>query len=251
MRIPAIAALSCAFVLAFTSPAAAYPIDEPELTGNALYTYGPLPESECVEKPIDPNNVSAAKTYLRGLFSCLDSTWGQYLAANGAESDPIKVVFVKKLPKKWCGITTGKDDSQFWYCDKTKTVIFQLGKSWLDYPEDLWLFYMAASSYAFHVQNLVGIAEGFDRAPYKGKAELNEQFRRLNLQVNCLSGAFLKSVWPLKGRDGGDLKEFYGLFDDDPDYGKKRSQLYWLKEGFSNADPGDCNTWSASSSRVA
>ncbi|NUT44295.1 MAG: hypothetical protein HOV86_30295 [Thermoactinospora sp.] len=47
MRIPATAALSCAFVLAFTSPAAAY-----------------------------PNNVSAAKTYLRGLFSCLDSTWG-------------------------------------------------------------------------------------------------------------------------------------------------------------------------------
>ncbi|GAA4091604.1 neutral zinc metallopeptidase [Nonomuraea soli] len=251
MRLPAIAALSCVFVLAFTSPAAAYPINEPELTGNALYSYGPLPESDCAEKPVDPNNVSAAKNYLRGLFSCLDSTWGQYLAANGAESDPIKVVFVKKMPRKWCGSATGSANSSYRYCDETKTVMFKLGSSWLDYPEDLWLFHMAATAYGFHVQNLVGITHAYDRAPYKGKAELNEQIRRHSLQSDCLSGAFLKSIWPLKGRDSGDLAELYDLFESDPEYGKARSQRYWVREGFANADPGDCNTWSASSTKVA
>ncbi|MGW3344913.1 hypothetical protein ACWDA3_16500 [Nonomuraea rubra] len=34
-------------------------------------------------------------------------------------------------------------------------------------------------------------------------------------------------------------------------YGKTSTQRSWLKKGFSTGDPGSCNTWTASSSKVA
>ncbi|MFI6479617.1 hypothetical protein ACIBH1_16915 [Nonomuraea sp. NPDC050663] len=251
MRLPVVAALGSALVLAFSTPALAYPVDEPELTNHPLYNYGKLPESECLEKPVTPNDATAARAYLRGVFDCLDSTWGQYLAANGAYSRPIKLTFAKKIPKKWCGMTTHMSNSQWWYCADTHTVVFQLGRDWLDEPRDLWLFMQAGTVYGLHVANLVGIGDAYGRTPHRSKAELREQTRRKYLQITCLAGAFIKSVWPLKDRGSSDLNQLYRMFVDDQNYGKGKSQRYWTKEGFLTGDPGSCNTWASTSSRVA
>lgn len=255
-----IAALSAAALLPLTGTAAAAsgqdPVEGADLVANALYEAGPLPRSTCAEKPVKRNDKPMARAYINAVVACLDRTWGKHLTAAGIDFEKIHVKHMTKIPKKYCGLDIGKEDSQAYYCDKSRTVIFQLGKSWLDSPKDLWLFDTTAQMYGYHVQNLTGIAAAFDEEPYEGDAELDEQTRRLSLQSDCFGSAFMKSVWPLKGRDSRDWKTLLKMAGgdepgDDRVYGKEATVRAWKKRGFATGDPGSCNTWTASASKVA
>ncbi|WP_170222987.1 neutral zinc metallopeptidase [Nonomuraea turkmeniaca] len=252
MRLLVIASLSCVSVLALSTPAAAYPIEnEPQLTENALYGYGKLPASKCAEKSVKGNDSVSAKAYILAIFRCLDATWGKHLTANEVPFEKAKVTFVKRLPKRWCGMRIPADDSQYWYCPATDGITYQLGRSWLGEPDNLWLSYTAARAYGYHVQRLVGIQKAKEGLRYYHYEEWKEQLRRQALQGDCLSGVFLRSVWPLKGRSAKEVSELYGQFSDSVIYGKKKSIAYWVKRGFATGDPGSCNTWTASSKQVA
>lgn len=254
------AVLACALVapLAGTAnaSAAAYPVKHPKLIANPLYEAGALPTTTCAEKPVRRGNVKQARAYIDAVIACLGETWGKHLTDAGLTYEKVKVRHMNKLPKKWCGYKTDKTDSQGWYCDKTRTLVFQVGKSWAKDPSDLWLFYISASMYGYHVQNLVGIADGYDAEPYGKKAELHEQNRRYSLQTDCLGGAFMKSVWPLEGRTTKDWNYLLTLLEGDARgeerlYGKTSAMRSWIKRGFATGDPGSCNTWAASASKVA
>lgn len=234
---------------------AAYPVKHPKLIANPLYEAGPLPTTTCAEPRVKRHNVKQARAYVDAVIACLETTWQQHLTAAGLPYEPVKVRHMNRIPKNYCGIPASSDDSRTWYCDKTRTLVFQIGKSLTDDPSDLWLLHMAASMYAYHVQNLVGISDAIDVIPYSGKAEGREQGRRGNLQTDCLSGAFIKSVWPLQGRSKKDWDYFVALPLGDNEgryswYGKSATIRSWIKQGFATGDPGSCNTWAAASSKV-
>lgn len=242
--------------LSGTAQAAAYPVKSDQLTANPLYEAGALPTTTCVEPALKPNNRKQARAYLDAIVACLGTTWEQHLTSAGLTYRPVKVRHMDRIPKKYCGFDIGKQNSQAWYCDRTETLVFQLGKDWLEDPDDLWLFDTAASMYGYHVQKLVGIAKAYDKLPYGKKAELAEQERRESLQTECFGAAFIKSVWPIEGRNLSDWNVLVRLMQsDDPDtireYGSNASARYWLKRGFAAGDPGSCNTWAASPSKVA
>ncbi|MFI6736578.1 neutral zinc metallopeptidase [Nonomuraea sp. NPDC050451] len=239
-----------------TAQAAAYPVKSSQLTANPLYEAGALPTTTCTEESLEPNNLKQARDYLDGIVACLETTWEQHLTKAGVTYRPVKVRHMNRIPKKYCGFDVGKENSQAWYCDRTETLVFQLGKDWLDEPDDLWLFDTAASMYGYHVQKLAGITKAYDKLSYDKKAEMYEQDRRVSLQTECFGAAFLKSVWPLEGRNMSDWNTLVRLLQgDDPDefrdYGRPASVRYWLKRGFTTGDPGSCNTWAAPSSKVA
>lgn len=255
-----IAGIVCAALVPLTGTAAAtttaYPIKGAELTANALYDAGALPTSTCEEKKVRRNDRASARAYINGIIACLDSTWEQHLTGAGLTFKKVKVKHVTKVPKRWCGIRTGTENSQVYYCASTGTLMFQLGKSWLDEPKDLWLAHVAAGMYGYHVQNLAGIEKALDGLKYRNRSEYLEQSRRANLQTDCLSAAFLKSVWPLSGRDSGDWKTLVDIVRGDGRgeerwNGKTSSIKAWMRAGFASGDPGSCNTWSAPSSKVA
>jgi predicted metalloprotease len=260
VKLLTLAALTCALIapLAGTASAetAAYPVKNPELTANALYDSGPLPTTTCAEPRVKKNDRKLARAYIDAVIDCLETTWGQHLTNAGLPYEPVKVRHVSRIPRNYCGFKPSKDeDSSSWYCERNGTLFFQLGKSWLDDPHDLWLFETAASMYGFHVQQLVGIFPAYDALKYGKRAEGYEQDRRQNLQTECLAGVFVKSVWPMENRDSSDWNYVLSFFTDGergekPVYGKGATVRAWIKRGFATGDPASCNTWKAPSSQV-
>ncbi|MBF8190714.1 neutral zinc metallopeptidase [Nonomuraea sp. K274] len=250
------ATLAGALMVPLTGTATAYPVKHPKLIDNALYAAGRLPTTTCEEPSVKRNDRKRARAYLDAVVACLETTWKQHLTGAGLPYEPIKVRHYDRIPTKYCGFTTGKDDSQAWYCPGSRTLAVQLGKSWLKDPYDLFLFNTAASMYGYHVQNLVGITDAYDAIPYRNKSELYEQGRRESLQAECLGDAFLKSVWPMKGRTAKDWNHYLSVIEGDGpgdkrELGKTATIRSWAKRGFAAGDPGSCDTWTASSSKVA
>ncbi|MER6509426.1 hypothetical protein ABT158_21570 [Nonomuraea sp. NPDC001636] len=234
---------------------AAYPVKHPKLIANPLYEAGPLPTTTCAEPQVKRHNLKQARAYVDAVVACLETTWQQHLTAAGLPYEPVKVRHMNRIPKKYCGLAVDDDESQTWYCEKTRTLVFQIGKDWTDDPSDLWLFHTTAGMYAFHVQSLVGISDAYDVIPYPTKAEGREQDRRRNLQTECLGGAFVKSVWPLEGRSKKDWDYFLTLPVGSKEgkyssYGTTAAVRSWIRRGFATGDPASCNTWAAASSKV-
>lgn len=240
-----------------TAATTASPVKHPKLIANPLYEAGPLPATTCQEPTVKRNDRKSGRAYIDAVTACLDTTWEQHLTAAGLPFSKVKVRHVSKLPKKYCGVETGKEeDSTARYCGDTGTMIFQIGKEWLDDPSDLWLFNTVSYVYSFHVMKLVGIADAYEVVPSSGKTEDRELGRRQSLQADCFSTAFLKSVWPLKGRTTKDWTYLLSMLDGDAPgaarwYGKRTNIVAWYKRGFATGDPGSCNTWTAPSSKVA
>ncbi|MEV4220630.1 neutral zinc metallopeptidase [Nonomuraea sp. NPDC049725] len=260
MKIRVIAALSAAALLPLTGTAAAAsgqdPVEGAGLVANALYEAGQLPRSTCAEKPVKRNHKPMARAYINAVVACLDRTWGKHLTAAGLEFQKPRVKYLAKVPKGYCDLEIDNYNAQAYYCEKNRTLIFQLGKDWLDDPHDLWLFSITSRMYGIHVQELVGIGAALDEESYDDDAEERELVRRYSLQSDCFAGAFMKSVWPLKGRSGKDWKTSLNLLlgdepGDDRVYGKTANIRAWTKRGFATGDPGSCNTWTASASKVA
>jgi hypothetical protein len=253
------AALTCALLALLagtaTAESAAYPVKHPKITANPLYQAGVLPATVCEEPPVKRNDRKLARAYLDAVISCLETTWEQHLVNAGLPYKPVKVRHMNRIPKNYCGFDIGKENSQVWYCDRNDTLVFQLGKDLLDDPTDLWLFDTAASMYGYHVQKLVGIYDAYDALPSGDKAAGYEQDRRLSLQVECLGGAYMKSVWPIGDRSPKDWNYFLSLILGDqpgekPEAGKPATIRAWIKRGFATGDPASCNTWTAASSTV-
>lgn len=259
MKKHAITALAAtAAVLCSTSPAAAgaYPIKNPKLTANPLYDSGALPRTECAEKPVKRGNKALIRAYINAVVDCLDTTWEKHLAAADLPFQKVQVKHVNKIGKKHCGFEVPSGDSVALYCPRTRTITFLVGKDWLSEPTDLWIFQTTSRLYGQHVQQLVGIQNAYEDEPYSGKAEMNEQARRLLLQSDCLGSAFLKSVWPLKGRSTKDWQELLGFIQGDKRgeeriAGKTGTIKAWMRKGFATGDPASCNTWTASTAKVA
>ncbi|TDD03834.1 hypothetical protein E1292_20365 [Nonomuraea deserti] len=235
---------------------AVHPVDRSELTANPLYQAGPLPRTTCTEPAVRRGDRKLARAYVNAVVACLERAWKRHLTGAGLPYEPVRVRHMNRIPRNYCGLAVDGADSQAWYCEKSRTLIFQIGEEWAANPSDLWLFHTAASMYAYHVQYLTGISAALGELSADGKAESREQSRRYFLQSACLGGAFMKSVWPMKGRSAKDWHHFKSLPVGDQDgrmswYGTTATVRSWVGRGFATGDPGSCNTWAAASAKVA
>lgn len=254
MRLPLIITAACATALSFTGTAyaAAYPVKDSKLTENELYTVGAIPETECAEKPIRNNDRKSAQRYITAMVKCLDAAWEPALTGVGLAFTKPKLTFASKLPRKYCGIDVDKSNSHTFYCDKTRTITYHLGKDFLAEADDMWLMHNTAAFYAYHVQYLTGIEKAWYKITYSGKKELREQNRRLNLQSDCLGGVFVKSIWPSLRRSPREWNQLLGVVKENGGWaGKGANRVAWTKLGFASGDPASCNTWTAASSKVS
>lgn len=243
-------------LLSGTAQASVYPIRDPDLTKNKLYATGDLEPSRCRERDVKRNDVPSAKRYLTTVLNCLNASWEAHFERAGLPFRKARIGFITK-PRRYCGHAWGKYTAAT-YCGAERRFVVLLDDDTLDDPWDLFLFQVAAHEYGHHIQNITGMDAAFDRYPYKGKKELNEQIRRYELQAECLGGAFVGSVWASLDRTEDDWKDLLYVtrqsgdeWTKAADHGKGRNMAAWLDKGFRAASPQACNTWTAPSSKVS
>ncbi|MFF5250387.1 neutral zinc metallopeptidase [Streptosporangium sp. NPDC000095] len=258
MRIRMIIAMVGAAGMVLTGTANAYPIKDPVLTKNPFYTSGKLADTRCAETPMKDNDRTLARRYIAAVTDCLNTAWGGHFKAAGLPFGRPKLKFVNKVPAGYCGLDVDPTaKSQVYYCSTSRTMTVQIGQDWLTDADDLWLLHMTGLLYGTHLLGLTGIEKAFEDAPYANKNEMNEQIRRSNLQTDCLSGVFIRSVWSSLNRGAKDWNQLLRSLRHNGDLkggprisGKGVNRAAWTKLGYTTGDPASCNTWVATPAKV-
>lgn len=132
-----------------------------------------------------------------------------------------------------------------------KKITFYLSKGILSQASELFLFQVLAHEYGHHVQQLSGIMTAFNSRKYKNAKAVLPELRKIELQAECLSGAFLGSVWRSLDRRESDFRYVLNAAYSTATHGTAKNIAYWLTRGFQQDSPGACNTFTAPRSRVS
>ncbi|MEU8042025.1 neutral zinc metallopeptidase [Streptosporangium sp. NPDC049078] len=216
------------------------------LTANPIYETGELKPDTCPERPVDNDDFKGATNYLNGLLRCLNTSWKRQFATARLPFSTPKLRVIRHAGVK-TGCSEFPESAQAIYCSANKTIVFHLDKKALADVSDLWLFSVLGHEYGHHVQELSGIMTTFDSRRYRTKKDYNAASRRLELQADCLSGAFIGSVWSSLERPDSDFSYLRRFEKSSPTHGKAANYSYWLNRGFLAKGPDACNTFAAKS----
>lgn len=226
-----------------SAPALAEPIKgAPDLTHNALYKTAKLPKVACKLNKGTSN--SSTKKYVTTLVGCLNKAWKPAIK----DFVPVKVVFKDADDKESC--STGMEVSGSFSEICATQIRVRLADDWIKAKNDVVVFTSIVRTWSGVVTGQSGIGQAW-WALENGASEpvMHEHNRRYYLQIDCFSGVSAKAM----GRQVKDWKPIVKV----PEFWKNRYQgktgnrLYWLDKGYKAGKPGACNTWTASSSRVA
>ncbi|MFF0246221.1 neutral zinc metallopeptidase [Streptosporangium sandarakinum] len=260
MRTPLITLLSGVFAgLLFTGTAAAgvagqeaapAPTGTKALTSNPIYKTGTLDVTSCQEQPVKADDLDSSRVYLEFVVECLNDTWGrQFAKAKLPFSKPGFQTTARLGYPTGCG--PFPKGAQAVYCAQTKRITFLLNPSILSESTELFLLEVIAHEYGHHVQRLSGMTGALDHRKYRTKKALLADIRKIELQAECLGGAFIGSIWRDLGRSESDLRYVVSYAYDTVSHGKARNVAHWLNRGFTQESPGACNTWTAAPSKVS
>ncbi|MFG1699216.1 neutral zinc metallopeptidase [Nonomuraea sp. NPDC049309] len=269
MRIPLLAPLSAVMAGAlaavlFTGTAHAAPSPYTSvLTKNALYKAGKPGVRTCAEPEVRTGSVEEAELYFETVKDCLDRAWAPVVRKAGHRfTKPAFKIITKPGVKNRCGRFPG--GAQAAYCPLDRSITFLLSPNIVEEPTDLALMQVLAHEYGHHVQQLTGIMKAADRVMSKGSEDRSlAALRRLELQAQCMSGAFVGRVWDSLGRPDSDwsiltkgthnavaLDAIGVRSGSDRTHGSDKANAYWLQRGFTSQSAGSCNTWTSSAAQV-
>lgn len=83
-------------VPAVSGTAAAHPIKNRTLTDNRLYGAGPLPATDCRERPVKKADARSAKVYLNEVLNCLNRSWTAELKQAGLKQSRVKLTYATR-----------------------------------------------------------------------------------------------------------------------------------------------------------
>ncbi|MGV9773877.1 neutral zinc metallopeptidase [Streptosporangium sp. NPDC003464] len=259
MRTPLIAVLSgllASLLLTGTAGAGVaersgpVPTGKTALTANPIYKTGQLELKQCEEQPVIPNDLDSSRVYLEFLMDCLNESWEyQFSKAKLPFSKP-RLETISRIGRA-TGCGAFPEGAQAVYCPANKKITFFLDPGILSQSTELFLFQVMAHEYGHHVQQLSGIMGAVESRHYKNDKAFLPELRKVELQAECLSGAFIGSVWQSLNRRESDFTYVLRAAYDTATHGKAANIAYWLKRGFDQESPGACNTFSAPKSKVA
>jgi predicted metalloprotease len=177
-----------------------------------------------------------------------------------------KTVFFNGATRTGCGAATAQTGP--FYCPADGLVYFDLDfldqlQSRFGAQGDFATAYITAHEYGHHVQNLVGSSQQVTELSQRQPSRANELSIRLELQADCLAGAWGASVQDQL--EGGDLEEGLNaaaaVGDDqiqlatqgrtDPEtwnHGSSEDRVRWFRRGFDSGDPEACDTFASDAS---
>ncbi|MEV0383741.1 hypothetical protein [Nonomuraea sp. NPDC050643] len=234
---------TAAALTVFTTTAHAEPVKgAPDLTHNALYKAAKLPKVPC--KPVKGTSLASTKNYVTKLVDCLNRAWKPVIK----DFRPVKVKFKDAADKQSC--STGLDLSGSFSEICATTINVRVASDWIKAKDDLKVFTSIVRTWSSVVTGQTGIGQAW-WALENGASEavMDEHNRRYYLQIDCFTGVSAKSL----GRVVKDWKSVTRI----PEFWKNRfhgtaaNRLRWSEQGYKAGRPGACNTWTASSAKVA
>ncbi len=217
---------------------------------NPVYQSGKFEIKSCEEQPVNPDDLDAARVYLEFVVDCLNVSWQDQLAKAKIPFSKPKFVTTSRV-----GVPTGcgkfPKGAQAVYCPLNKKITFLLDPGILSQATELFLFEVIAHEYGHHVQQLSGIMGAVDNRKYNNQKQLLAAIRKIELQAECFSGAFIGSVWHSLGRRDSDLSYVINAAYDTASHGKSKNISYWIRRGFDAESPDVCNTFAAPKSKVS
>ncbi|MCT9929487.1 neutral zinc metallopeptidase [Planotetraspora sp. A-T 1434] len=234
-----------------TRAATPVPTGKAALTRNPIYKTGQFDFTECKELDRRPDDVDSYKIYLDHLLDCLNLSWAEEFRQAGLSFAKPKVRYITSAVKTGCGKYPAPYAAGI-YCQADKTMWILIYKQQLADPSEFELFDVIAHEYGHYVQDRVGILRAMDKlAPHFGTAKFYALNRRVELQAECFSGAFIGSIWHSLGRDQFDWDDLLDYTSGDKFHGKRKNIIYWATRGWNGNGPSVCNTFTAPASKVA
>ncbi|MEV7006270.1 neutral zinc metallopeptidase [Streptosporangium sp. NPDC051022] len=219
-------------------------------TNNPVYHSGKFEIKACEEQPINPDDLDAARVYLEFVLDCLNTSWQDQLTKARIPFSKPKFVTTSRA-----GVPTGcgkfPKGAQAVYCPYNKKITFLLDPGILSQATELFLFEVLAHEYGHHVQQLSGIMNAVGNRKYKNEKATLAAIRKIELQAECFSGAFIGSVWQALGRRESDFTYVAQAAYDTASHGKSKNIAFWLRRGFDAETPDVCNTFSAPAAKVS
>ncbi len=199
------------------------------------------------------------------VLATTEEVWGQlYPKITGKAYEPPVMVLYSGVTQSPCGGASGATGP--FYCpadEKTylDTAFFTTMRQQLGAGGDFAAAYVIAHEVAHHVQHELGILPKVNqRRQAVGQVEANALTVRLELQADCLSGVWARSVKGLM--ENGDLNEALNAAKQIGDdtlqrnagrvpqphtftHGTSEQRQRWFGIGFKSGDPNSCDTFSA------
>jgi predicted metalloprotease len=183
--------------------------------------------------------------------------------ADGRSYERTQTVFFDGATQTGCGAASAQTGP--FYCPNDGLVYFDLGflqqlQSEFSAQGDFATAYIVAHEYGHHIQDLLGISRDVSEFESQHPSQANEMSIRLELQADCLAGAWGANAQSRGLLDAGDVQEALnaaaGVGDDriqemtqgrtDPEtwnHGDARDRAHWFTVGFDTADPNACATF--------
>ncbi|MCW2917266.1 MAG: hypothetical protein JWN52_5334 [Actinomycetia bacterium] len=236
-----------------------------QATDNELYQTGALTSVNCRLPRIVQGDTGSMKTFMNELTGCLDKTWRHQFAKARLDFAPPQRMFWTQPGSGACGSYPAPGAAAF-YCPANNTMYVGLQhviETAGNEPVSHYAVYarVIAHEYGHHVQEQSGIlGYGHQLMSQSDVDARNEASRRLELQAQCLAGAFLgseKTSLPMTREQSHYLLlDVRGRGDDNQpsdkhDHGSSKHYASWVVTGYTKQLLSACNTWTAPPSAVS
>jgi len=199
------------------------------------------------------------------VFSNVQDSWEQIFAASNRGYERAQVVLYRDAVSTGCGSASSAVGP--FYCPADQRVYLDLSfyadmERQLGAGGDFAWAYVIAHEVGHHVQNELGTSREVRGLQSENPDDANELSVRLELQADCYSGIWAKTVYDAGDLERGDIREAVGASEavgDDrlqgnaggrvnPDsftHGTSEQRARWFNEGRASGDPAACDTFSA------
>lgn len=220
----------------------------------------------CGVKNLNPRTATAAQTqtYLTQVLDCLNRAWAAPVKSAGWSLPKTTVTVYTMQIRTKCGVANTRNafycsaDQQLFFAHDLQTVVSTKYRS-----HRLLLDFVLAHEFGHFLQGRTSILGGQRIQAQSMTAQAaKEHSRRLELQADCLSGMFMRSMAQSRKISTQEFTDIgaiaYGLGDDvlsgDPNiwagHGKGSSRRAWTAQGSAGTTLSACKTFTASAASV-
>ncbi|WP_239137266.1 neutral zinc metallopeptidase [Sphaerisporangium rufum] len=240
------------------------------LKGNTVYRVGTLPQLACRGGSVNVYSDAQLKALILRTGKCMSRTWAPALRRVGIDFSPPGYAITARGGRGACGDFPQRGSIVPYYCPRNYTIYaatsaLSRGRGNSPGYASLVSWHgaftgMMAHEYGHHVQQLSGLANSWwsrtlDSRTSSGRLALS---RRYELQANCFSGMWMRSVagsYPIPAARRQSLYYFFGNVGDWPgrprDHGSPANSGRWFRQGYERNKAYQCNTWLAPSSTTS